>query len=154
MSLFVPTNILIPKVTEPEKWSVIACDQFTSQPEYWERVKNYVGNAPSSLKLIYPEAKLLDREPDQSAIAAIRSEMKSYLERNLFTEYENAFVYTERTLSDGTVRKGIVGAMDLDGYSYEAGSVSEIRPTEKRFWKEFRLEKRFGNRRRWKFHIF
>lgn len=131
MSLFVPTNILIPKVAEPEKWSVIACDQFTSQPEYWERVKNYVGDAPSSLKLIYPEAKLSDREPDQSAIAAIRSEMKAYLESDLFTEYENAFVYTERTLSDGTVRKGIVGAMDLDGYSYEAGSVSEIRPTEK-----------------------
>ena len=58
MNLFEPADILIPTDVDMKKWSVIACDQFTSQPEYWERVEKYVGDAPSSLKLIFPEAKL------------------------------------------------------------------------------------------------
>ena len=91
MNLFEPADILIPENVEMEKWSVIACDQFTSQPEYWERVESYVGEAPSSLKLILPEAKL--GEDSAGMIAEIRKTMETYLKQNLFREYQNTFVY-------------------------------------------------------------
>ena len=77
MNLFEPADILIPKTAEMEKWSVIACDQFTSQPEYWERVEEYVGDAPSSLKLIFPEAKL--GEESAGMVSKIREAMEQYL---------------------------------------------------------------------------
>ena len=64
MNLFEPANILIPKMETMEKWAVIACDQFTSQPEYWERVAEYVGEDKSALKLIFPEAKLGEESSD------------------------------------------------------------------------------------------
>lgn len=129
MNLFEPADILIPENVEMEKWSVIACDQFTSQPEYWERVESYVGEAPSSLKLILPEAKL--GEDSAGMIAEIRKTMETYLKQNLFREYQNTFVYVERTLLDGTVRKGIVGAINLEEYDYSPHSLSGIRATEK-----------------------
>lgn len=129
MNLFEPADILIPENVEMEKWSVIACDQFTSQPEYWERVESYVGEAPSSLKLILPEAKL--GEDSAGMIAEIRKTMETYLKQNLFREYQNTFVYVERTLLDGTIRKGIVGAINLEEYDYSPHSLSGIRATEK-----------------------
>ena len=112
MNLFEPADILIPKTAEMEKWSVIACDQFTSQPEYWERVEEYVGDAPSSLKLIFPEAKL--GEESAGMVSKIREAMEQYLKDEIFEEYKNAFIYVERTLLDGSIRKGIVGAIYLD----------------------------------------
>lgn len=130
MSLFVPADILIPNVPEMEKWSVIACDQFTSQPEYWIRVEEYVSEAPSALKMIYPEAKLTKKEPDQEIFEKIRTFMEHYLKEKVFKEYPASFVYTERTLCDGQIRKGIVGAVDLKCYDYHKGSHSEIRATE------------------------
>lgn len=129
MNLFEPADILIPENVEMEKWSVIACDQFTSQPEYWERVESYVGEAPSSLKLILPEAKL--GEDSAGMIAEIRKTMETYLKQNLFREYQNTFVYVERTLLDGTIRKGIVGTINLEEYDYSPHSLSGIRATEK-----------------------
>ena len=129
MNLFEPADILIPKNVEMEKWAVIACDQFTSQPEYWERVEETVGEAPSSLKLIFPEAKLGEESSDM--VVKIRETMDQYLAENLFEEYKNAFIYVERTLLDGSVRKGVVGAINLDEYDYTAHSMSGIRATEK-----------------------
>ena len=129
MNLFEPADILIPKTAEMEKWSVIACDQFTSQPEYWERVEEYVGDAPSSLKLIFPEAKL--GEESAGMVSKIREAMEQYLKDEIFEEHKNAFIYVERTLLDGSIRKGIVGAINLDEYDYSPHSLSGIRATEK-----------------------
>lgn len=129
MNLFEPADILIPKGVEMEKWAVIACDQFTSQPEYWERVEKYVGEAPSSLKLIFPEAKL--GEESKGMVSEIKEAMETYLAEGLFTEYKNALIYVERTLLDGSIRKGIVGAINLDEYDYSTHSLSGIRATEK-----------------------
>lgn len=129
MNLFEPTDILIPKNVDMKKWSVIACDQFTSQPEYWERVENYVGDAPSSLKLIFPEAKL--GEESGEMVSKIRESMETYLNEKVFTEYKNCFIYVERTLLDGSIRKGIVGAINLEEYDYTSHSLSGIRATEK-----------------------
>ena len=129
MNLFEPTDILIPKAVEMEKWAVIACDQFTSQPEYWERVEKNVGEAPSSLKLIFPEAKLGEESSDM--VSEIRNTMEKYLEEDVFEEYKNAFVYVERTLLDGSIRKGVVGAINLEEYDYTAHSLAGIRATEK-----------------------
>ena len=84
MNLFEPADLLIPNVEEMEKWSVIACDQFTSQPEYWERVEKTVGDAPSSLKLIFPEAKL--GEESGEMVSKIRETMESYLSEGVFKE--------------------------------------------------------------------
>lgn len=129
MNLFEPANILIPNVEELEKWSVIACDQFTSQPEYWERVETYVGEAASSLKLILPEARL--GAGDEQAVLNINETMQQYLADGTFTEYKNSFIYVERTLLDGSIRKGIVGAVNLEEYDYLSESMSGIRATEK-----------------------
>ena len=129
MNLFEPTDILIPKDVEMKKWAVIACDQFTSQPEYWERVEKSVGEAPSSLKLIFPEAKLGEESSDM--VSRIRNTMEKYLAEEVFEEYKNAFVYVERTLLDGSIRKGVVGAINLEEYDYTAHSLSGIRATEK-----------------------
>ena len=129
MNLFEPADILIPKGVEMEKWAVIACDQFTSQPEYWERVEKNVGGAPSSLKLIFPEAKL--GEESKGMVSEIKETMETYLAEGLFTEYKNALIYVERTLLDGSIRKGIVGAINLDEYDYSTHSLSGIRATEK-----------------------
>ena len=129
MNLFEPTNILIPTDVDMKKWSVIACDQFTSQPEYWERVESYVEDAPSSLKLIFPEAKL--GEESGEMVSKIRESMETYLNEKVFTEYKNCFIYVERTLLDGSIRKGIVGAINLEEYDYTSHSLSGIRATEK-----------------------
>lgn len=129
MNLFEPAHILIPKETDMEKWSVIACDQFTSQPEYWERVEKTVGAAPSTLHLIFPEARL--GEESKEIVIQIREAMEQYLADGVFEEHKNCYVYVERTLSDGSVRKGIVGAMNLDEYDYSPHSMAAIRATEK-----------------------
>lgn len=129
MNLFEPADLLIPKDVDMEKWAVIACDQFSSQPEYWERVEAYVGDAPSSLKLIFPEARL--GEESSEMVSKIKETMEEYLSENVFEEYQNAFIYVERTLLDGSIRKGIVGAINLDEYDYSSHSMSGIRATEK-----------------------
>ena len=129
MNLFEPANILIPKNVEMEKWSVIACDQFTSQPEYWERVAEYVGDDRSTLKLIFPEAKL--GEKPSHMVEKIKETMESYLADGTFAEYEHSLIYVERTLLDGSIRKGVVGAINLDEYDYSSYSLSGIRATEK-----------------------
>ena len=129
MNLFEPANILIPKMETMEKWAVIACDQFTSQPEYWERVAEYVGEDKSALKLIFPEAKLGEESSDM--VEEIKVTMESYLADGTFAEYEDSLIFVERTLLDGSIRKGVVGAINLDEYDYSSYSLSGIRATEK-----------------------
>lgn len=129
MNVFETAKILVPKNVDMEKWAVIACDQFTSQPEYWERVEENVGEAPSALKLIFPEAKL--GEESSELVSNIRTTMEAYMNEQVFEEHPDAFVYVERTLLDGTIRKGIVGAINLEEYDYSPHSQSAIRATEK-----------------------
>lgn len=130
MNAFLPANILIPQVDSMEKWAVIACDQFTSDPAYWARVAETAGDAPSTLRLILPEAEL--GTPQEAAhTEEINRTMEAYLANGLFRTYENSFVYVERTLQNGSVRKGLVGMVDLEAYDYNPGSTSAVRATER-----------------------
>ncbi|MEE0867338.1 MAG: DUF1015 domain-containing protein [Clostridia bacterium] len=127
MAIFNKANVLLPQIDDFSRWSVVACDQYTSQPEYWNRVSEFVGEAPSTLNLVYPEAFLSEGD---ARIDKINRTMESYLENGLFKEYKNCFIYVERTLSGGRVRKGVVGAIDLEEYDFNKGSKSHIRATE------------------------
>ncbi len=128
MSVFLSADILLPQVEKLEKWSVIACDQFTSQPEYWKAVRRYADKSPSAINLIFPEAELDDDREKQ--IEKINSYMDEYVTKKLFTEYMDCYVYVERTLLNGKIRKGIVGMVDLEKYDYRQNSTSYIRATE------------------------
>ncbi len=125
-----PADILLPKAgTDMDKWAVVACDQFTSQPEYWAEVDRIAGDAPSTLRLILPESQLND--PDvEDHINGINKAMADYLARDIFTTHPDSIIYIERTQSDGAVRKGLVAAVDLEKYDYTPGSGSLIRATE------------------------
>ena len=127
---FLPAEILLPKVEDMSKWAVIACDQFSSQPAYWDRVRANAGDAPSTIHLILPEAQL-GTEQEPALTEEINRTMAAYLEQDLFTVYPNSFVYVERTLQSGAIRKGLVGMVDLEAYDYAMGSASDIRATEK-----------------------
>lgn len=127
MSVLKKADIMLPKNVDLTKWSVVACDQYTSQPEYWEKVQELVGDSPSTLNLVYPEAFLSQGD---GRIAKINEAMQRYCEEGLFDTYENCLIYTERTLPGGRVRKGIVGAVDLEAYDFNKGAKSAIRATE------------------------
>ncbi len=123
-------NILIPNSSvDMEKWAVIACDQYTSEPEYWDAVKAETAGSPSTLDLILPELYLEENDVAQR-IDAIHGAMDKCLENGLFTEYKNAMVYVERIQSNGIVRKGLIGTIDLEEYDFSKGSTSEVRATE------------------------
>lgn len=127
--LFGTADILIPQVKNMEKWAVIACDQFTSDAEYWQRVAKNTKGYPSTANLILPEC-YLGREDEPERIAKIKDTMEEYLESGVFTEYPGSYVYVERTQENGSVRHGIVGAVDLEQYDYSRDSKSMIRATE------------------------
>lgn len=120
----------MPQVDSMEKWAVIACDQFSSQPEYWEKVEDNVKDAPSTLHLMLPEAKLGAKDEDEK-IRKIQATMKKYMDNHLLKTYEKSFIYVERTLQNGKIRRGIVGAIDLEEYSYTPEKEAKIRSTEK-----------------------
>ena len=124
---FLPANILLPK-GDFEKWAVVACDQYTSEPEYWKEVEKTVGNEPSALNLILPEVYL--SADNSKRIEKINRTMTDYLENGVFREIENTFIYLQREVTGGKIRKGVVGLIDLENYSYEKGSKALIRATE------------------------
>ena len=126
-SPFGAADILLP-TGGYEAWSVVACDQFTSQPEYWETLDRQIGSSPSTLRIILPEVYL--SHDNSSRIEDINRTMKKYLDNGIFREYPDAMIYVERTLPDGAVRRGIVGAVDLEAYDYTPGSKAMIRATE------------------------
>ena len=123
-------NILIPKKTDMTKWSVVACDQYTSEPEYWNEVTEIVGDAPSTLNLTLPEIYLEESDVNER-IKRINENMNKLLAEDFFNELEDSMIYLERTQSDGKVREGLMGIVDLEDYSYEVGSQTLIRATEK-----------------------
>ena len=126
---FSPANILLPQDCGLTKWAVVACDQYTSQPEYWERVDQFVGDAPSTLRLILPESKL-ESEHVEEEIQKINQTMEQDLEEGRLRELEDAMIFLERKLSNGKTRLGLIGKLDLEQYSYEKGSGTPIRATE------------------------
>lgn len=124
-------NILIPKKNiDMHKWSVVACDQYTSEPEYWEEVNNIVGDSPSTLNITLPEIYLEDSNVEER-IKNINKNMENMLNNDIFDEYKDTMFYIERTQNDGKVREGLIGVVDLEAYSYEKGSQTPIRATEK-----------------------
>ena len=127
---FKKANILLPKNTDMTKWSVVACDQYTSEPEYWEDVKNIVGKDSSTFKLTLPEIYLEDKDVENK-IKAINKNMDELLNKDFFNEYKDSLIYIEREQADGKIREGLIGMVDLEDYSYEKGSTSLIRATEK-----------------------
>lgn len=115
MNAFLPADILFPQVDSMEKWAVIACDQFTSDPAYWERVRQHAEGSPSTINLILPEAEL--GTPQEAAhTALINRTMAEYLDANVFRTLKDSFVYVERTLENGSIRRGLIGMVDLDAY--------------------------------------
>lgn len=129
MSIFKKAKIMLPENADMTKWSVVACDQYTSERDYWERVKETVGDAPSTLNIIFPEVYLED-EGGEERIRTINSTMKKYVDEGVLKELSPCYIYTERTLKDGSVRKGIIGCADLEEYDFSKGSQSKIRATE------------------------
>ena len=123
-------HILLPKDVDMTKWSVVACDQYTSEPEYWKEVEKEVGSTPSTLNLILPELYLEDTDVEDR-IKKINKTMEEYLDEDIFNEYKDTMIYLERTQKDGKVREGLMAMVDLEDYSYEKGSQTLIRATEK-----------------------
>lgn len=127
--VFQAAQILIPKEQDMTKWSVVACDQFSSQPEYWDELEQLTEGLPSTLHLMLPEAYLETR--DQYAQAQrINAEMEKYLAEGVFETLPSCYIYIERTLADGAVRRGLLGVLDLEHYDYSRNSTTPIRATE------------------------
>lgn len=126
---FTSADILLPRDAEYEKWAVIACDQFTSEPEYWQETENMTEGAVTALDLILPEIYLGEADVDKR-IDKIAANMYGYLDSDVFEEHKNALIYVERIQTDGVLRAGVVGAVDLEEYDYSKGSTSQIRATE------------------------
>ena len=126
---FRPAEILVPHDCDLNKWSVVACDQYTSQPEYWARVAQHVGQERSALHLILPESCLEGPDVEQD-IAEINLTMARYLKDDCFESFSDSIFYVERTLDNGMVRRGLIGMVDLEQYDYEPGSPARIRATE------------------------
>lgn len=126
---FVAADILLPAAGTPlDPWACIAVDQFTSQPEYWQRAEELAQGKPSTLHIVLPEAYL--GTPQEGArLESIRHTMEAY-RAEVLTRQVHGYVYVERTQMDGSIRQGLVGAVDLEAYDYAPGTQPAIRPSE------------------------
>ena len=129
IALHVPTLLLPKAEVALQSWAVIACDQHTSAPEYWEETERLVGDSPSTLRLVLPEARLGggDRE---AAICAINRRMSEYLAAGVLVEQPPGFMLVERDVGRAAPRRGLVVGLDLEAFDYRAGSRTLIRSTE------------------------
>lgn len=127
-SIFKPCDVLLPDFSKVDanKWAVIACDQYTSEPHYWNKVEKIVGDNPSTLNIILPEIYLKE---SKERIPKINATMENYL-NGVFKVYKDAVIYTERVQKDGLVKHGVMLAVDLEEYDFSKGSTSLIRATE------------------------
>ena len=126
---FSPADILIPKTSDKTLWSVVACDQYTSETQYWDEVENITKDKISSYHLILPEI-YLEKDGVDERISKINQTMASYCKDGAFDEYKSVFFYVERIQRNGKIRRGIIGAVDLEDYDYTKGSKSAVRATE------------------------
>lgn len=135
MSSKLTIGITCPEILLPAKdvplttWAVVACDQYTSQPEYWHEVEDLVDDVPSTLRLIFPEVYLEDPDSAQR-IEAIRQAMNRYVEEGILQPMAPGFVYLDRQTSHAPSRKGLMVAVDLEQYDYRPGAQSLVRATE------------------------
>ena len=127
-------GICVPEIMFPKegvdltKWACVACDQYTSQPDYWEGCEKVVGDAPSTLRIMLPEI-YLEKPGEDERIAAIRKTMDEYMANGTLRNLGEGFMLTRRTV-DGKTRNGLVVALDLECYDYNKGSTTLIRATE------------------------
>lgn len=128
---FKPADIILPyhATVDYEKWAVIACDQYTSEPEYWESVTKFVGQKKSTLNMILPEI-YLESENVRERISILHAAIKEFVNAKQYTKYENSMIYVERTQTNGKLRQGIIGMIDLEEYNFNKGSKSSVRATE------------------------
>ena len=129
MHIVSSTDILLPRAEDMGAWSVIACDQFTSEPEYWAAAEARAAEKPSTLSLMLPEAWLHTARAD-GADGRIADTMRRYLAEGVFQTVPDSFIYVERTLSDGRVRRGLVAALDLEQYDFTGTQRTSVRSTE------------------------
>lgn len=129
MHIVTSTDILLPCAEDMGAWSVIACDQFTSEPEYWAAAEARAAEKPSTLSLMLPEAWLHTARAD-GADGRIADTMRRYLAEGVFQTVPDSFIYVERTLSDGRVRRGLVAALDLEQYDFTGTQHTSVRSTE------------------------
>ena len=123
-------DILIPQQgTDLKKWAVIACDQYTSEPEYWENVNKEVGDAPSTLNLVLPEV-YLNTDEEKNKLESISETARKYLDEGILKSLGTGFILTDRSTSLHPSRRGLIAAIDLEGYSFEPGNKNICRATE------------------------
>jgi len=128
-NLFVPADILLPTGCDMKKWSVVACDQHTSEPEYWERVDEFVGSSPSTLRMMLPEHTY--KFPNlEKLVSDTKTSMARYGADGVFEVCENSYIYVERELYNGRIRRGLVGALDLECYDFAENTKPAVRATE------------------------
>lgn len=125
---FSPADILLPDFRRHDAytWAVVACDQFTSEPEYWEAVERKVGDSPSTLRMILPEVYLSEQK---ERIPRINAAMEQYM-TSVLKEHKDCMIYVRRQQSDHTIRQGLIGMIDLEEYDYHKGAQTRIRATE------------------------
>ena len=129
IALQVPKILLPRKGVDLQRWAVIACDQYTSDEEYWKNLAEFVSGAPTTLNLIYPEVYLEEADAE-ARIAAINSYMQQYLDQGVLEEQAPGFLLVDRETSEVPSRKGLMVALDLDAYDYNDGGSTLIRATE------------------------
>ena len=133
MNTYEKIGVKIPRIFLPKagidlkKWAVVACDQFTSEPEYWDQVKKIVGDSPSTFHLILPEIYLGTAE-EQERTQQINFHMQEYLQNGIMEPFEG-LIYVERSVG-GKSRRGLLLCLDLEQYDFHMGSQSLIRATE------------------------
>ncbi len=129
LGVHIPTILIPNEEIDLQTWAVVACDQYTSEPAYWQSVAEIAGDAPSTLNLIYPECYLEEADPE-TRIAAINAKMREYLSSDIFRSYPESFFLVYRETKEDFGRWGLVAALDLELYDYSADSTSLIRATE------------------------
>jgi len=130
VGLHIPLVLLPSSKVPMETWGVVACDQFTSEPEYWEEVEQKVRLVPSTYHIILPEAYL--ESPDKiNRIESINRTMQQYLDESVLEPSIRGFVLVKRTMKTGKIRTGLVVALNLDEYDFHSGSKSMVRASEK-----------------------
>ena len=127
--IHLPTILIPNNSIDKKKWAVIACDQYSSQSDYWDNVSNFVKDAPSTLHIIYPEC-YLNKDNEDQRIKEINANMERYLNESIFKSIADSFIFVKRTLRSGKVRSGLICAIDLDKYDFNKDSTSPIRATE------------------------
>ncbi len=131
MTAFMAADILLPRLPAKgmEKWSVVACDQYTGEPGYWKKAAALTKGAPTAMELILPEIYL--KSPDLKQRAdRVNHYMQRYLDDGLFQQFDDSMILVRRRQADGRVRLGLIGQIDLEKYDYHKGSKSQVRATE------------------------